>query len=95
MTVTIFDDENVRRIKRALRAHAEAGTDPDIELMRNAQDAGVFDEAPEPEGKVIADDRLALEDLTVSELKAMAEDLEVEGRSRMNKAALIAAIRER
>lgn len=88
--VTIFDDENERRIRRALRRHAEAGTTPEIELLRNAAAAGVLDD-PEPEPE--APEGLALEDLTVSELKAMAEDLEIAGRSSMKKAELVAAIR--
>lgn len=54
-------------------------------------DLGTLDPNPQPEVEV--EGPLKLEDLTVSELKAMAEDLEIEGRSTMKKAELVAAIR--
>lgn len=56
-------------------------------------DLGSLTDNPQPEVEVVEDESLKLEDLTVVELRAMADDLEIEGRSRMNKATLIEAIR--
>lgn len=45
------------------------------------------------ERKEVDEDQPDLNDLTVSELRAFAEDLDIEGRSSMRKAELVEAIR--
>lgn len=85
-------DQAGRAIARAKRR----GTAPDwidATQVDAVGDLGSPGEAPAPEA-VSEDESLTLEDLTVVELKAMADDLEIEGRSRMNKGQLVQAIRQ-
>lgn len=105
------DPEVRRAILRTLRRHRVNETTPSIEELRIAHACGVrvamkggkvkeF-EATEAEREAVAAEVSeeqqdpTLEDLTVSELRALAGDLEIPGRSSMAKPELIAAIRER
>jgi Rho termination factor, N-terminal domain len=96
-----MDEENERQVRRELRRHFDADTTPDIETLRIAVELGILPlEEEEPvvfdavkTGPVFDATVADFEALTLADLKAIAQDLQIAGRSQMNKSELIAAIR--